>query len=61
MAKTKETEKELIERLTLLKQENEKEGLKEIEAILKKRNLVLTTNVAVHLDGKPIGIVIKAL
>lgn len=60
MAK-KETEQELIKRLTAIKEENEKEGFKEIEAILKKRNLTITTNVSVHLNGQPIQIVIKSL
>lgn len=60
MAK-KETEQELIKRLTAIKEENEKEGLKEIDAILKKRNLTITTNITVHLNGQPIGIVIKSL
>jgi len=60
MAK-QETTEQLMEKLTALKAENEKEGLKEIEAILKKRNLTITTNVAVTLNGQPVGIVIKAL
>lgn len=59
MAK-KETEKELTDKLTALKNENEQEGLKEIEAILKKRNLSITTNISVHLNGQPVGIVIKS-
>lgn len=60
MAK-KETEVELTEKLQALKVQNEQEGVKEIEAILKKRNLTITTNVTVHLNGQPIGIVIKSL
>jgi len=59
MAK-KETEVQLTEKLQALKLENETEGVKEIEAILKKRNLTITTNVTVHLNGQPIGIVIKS-
>ena len=59
MAK-KETEAQLTEKLQALKLENETEGVKEIEAILKKRNLTITTNVTVHLNGQPIGIVIKS-
>lgn len=60
MAK-QETTEQLIEKLNAMKVQNEQEGLQEIEAILKKRNLILTTNVAVTLNGQPVGVVIKAL
>ena len=60
MAK-QETTEQLMEKLNAMRVQNEKEGLQEIEAILKKRNLILTTNVAVTLNGQPVGVVIKAL
>ena len=60
MAK-QETTEQLIEKLNAMRVQNEQEGLQEIEAILKKRNLILTTNVAVTLNGQPVGVVIKAL
>jgi len=60
MAKTETTE-QLMEKLNAMRIQNEQEGLKEIEAILKKRNLTLTTNVAVTLNGQPVGIIVKAL
>lgn len=60
MAK-QETTEQLMEKLNAMRVQNEQEGLQEIEAILKKRNLILTTNVAVTLNGQPVGVVIKAL
>lgn len=60
MAK-EETTEQLMEKLNAMKLKNEQEGAKEIEAILKKRNLILTTNVAITLNGQPVGVVIKAL
>ena len=61
MANKQETTEQLMEKLNAMRIKNEQEGLQEIEAILKKRNLILTTNVAVTLNGQPVGVVIKAL
>lgn len=53
-------EQQLQEKLQAIKIENEREGLKEIQAILEKRNLVIVTQVPIHINGQPVGVVVKS-
>ena len=55
-----EAKKDLNAEILALKKKNEEEGAKEIQAVLEKRNLVITTQVPVIINGQELGVVLKS-
>lgn len=54
------TEKELQEKLSLIKEDRIKECSNKINELLKEFNCSISTNVEVILNGQPVQVVIKS-
>jgi hypothetical protein len=55
------TEQQLKEQAEIKRLKREKSCLEFLQNWLKENNLVLTTTVPIHINGQPVGIVLKAL